>query len=175
MKQKREADRKKQRLARKVFDLDRLLKKDEVYFRQLQFKMNRLSKKLISVFRQNNPELRHFSLPQICDYCDLLVKESQMLRTPSNPLLVIGGVFFILINSIMLSIMISRVFYHHTFEERMEASGVLAASQHYMFIEFGSLKNRLVGVSMSVFTSMVLVPIISIRCNTDAKTATYSV
>ena len=74
-------------------------------------KVDKLSKKYISTFRQKNPDLRHFRVQQIKDYTDLLVKESQNLRQPNSTILVTGGVLFIFFGTLSLSILIARVFY----------------------------------------------------------------
>ena len=43
---------------------------------ETQEKIERLSKKYVKTFRQNNPDLRHMKAQQIRDYSDLLETES---------------------------------------------------------------------------------------------------
>ena len=67
----------------------------------------------MNAFRNRNPDLRHFKAEQIRDFTDMLVKESQNLRSPNSTILVAGGVLFIFFGTFSLSILIARVFYQN--------------------------------------------------------------
>lgn len=140
-----------------------MLRRDEQIIHQLEFKIQKLTQKLVKVFRCRNRDLKHFTVGQIIDYCDQLVTESKKLHTPASPLLVVGGTFMITVGSVLYSVMVSRIFYHDEIRERTDAASMLANAQHLLFFEFGSFKNRVLGISGSVFMAHAVIPLFLAR------------
>lgn len=94
-----------------ILKKDKALKHGAVKINEMAGKIEKLQRKYVNTFRVANPDLRHFKIEQIKDYTDLLIMESQNLRTPSSSIMVAGGVLFIFFGTFSLSILIARVFY----------------------------------------------------------------
>ena len=90
---------------------DRYLKTGAQKINEMSGKIEKLQRKYVNTFRVANPDLRHFKIEQIKDYTDLLIMESQNLRSPNSTIMVAGGVLFIFFGTFSLSILIARVFY----------------------------------------------------------------
>ena len=103
--------RQERSLLKNIVKLDSEVKQMQYRIHDLDEKIKRMERKYVSMFRANNPDLRHFRSEQIKNYTDLLVKESQNLRSPNSTILVAGGVLFIFFGTFSLSILIARVFY----------------------------------------------------------------
>ena len=114
----------------------------------------------MNAFRVRNPDLRHFKSEQIKDYTDLLIKESQNLRSPNSTIMVAGGVLFIFFGTLSLSILITRVFYKDHQITGNSYEEYIPAANRLMEIGFDSMIDKLASVSGSVVSVLLLKPII---------------
>ena len=134
-------------------------------------KIDKMRDKYVSVFRGNNPDLRHFKFDQIKDYTDLLIKERQNLRQPNSMILVAGGVLFIFFGTLSLSILITRVFYEEYFIDGITSDVYLEQAHRLMEVGFDSMIDKLASVSGSVTAVLLLKPLLYGHWRTQEQTS----
>lgn len=147
-------------LMRSIMRLDNSVKQLEQKISEYSDKIEKLKHKYVNSFRNRNPDLRHFKAEQIRDFTDMLVKESQNLRSPNSVILVAGGVLFIFFGTFSLSILIARVFYANHQIEMGSSEVYLKQASHVMKIGFDSMIDKLASVSGSVFAVLLFKPLI---------------